>query len=184
MSMEGTPTGAWRLRAVGAFFAAGAGSVVATVLVAASHPSSPTALVARTVFSRACHQEPDRSFAWAGEPFCVCHRCFGIYAGLTLGASIAALFPRLPLDPGSRRLWAWALVPMLVHVALLNVWSPADLTFLRVGTGALFGVWGGFAASVALGTTLVMSDRPYSSPKGSLAGRSSSLKPEVTPAEG
>ena len=143
--------GTWRTRAVGAVFALGAGSMLASVLIAAARPHDVGSLAIRTVFSRACHQNPERSFAWAGEPFCICHRCFGIYAGLAVGALVAALWPRLPLDPGSRRVWSVALVPMLVHVALLNLWSPADLVFLRVGTGALFGLWGGFAASVALG---------------------------------
>ncbi|MCB9625451.1 MAG: DUF2085 domain-containing protein [Sandaracinus sp.] len=113
--------------------------MLASVLIAAARPHDVGSLAIRTVFSRACHQNPERSFAWAGEPFCICHRCFGIYAGLAVGALLAALWPRLPLDPGSRRVWSVALVPMLVHVALLNLWSPADLVFLRVGTGALFG---------------------------------------------
>lgn len=139
---------------MGALLALGAGSTVAAIVLAAVRPHAPSSLAIRTVFSRACHQNPERAFAWVGEPFCVCHRCFGIYAGLAVGATIAALWPRLPLDPGSRRLWAVALLPMLVHVALLNLWAPADLVVLRVGTGALFGLFGGFASAVALGTAL------------------------------
>lgn len=154
MSRGAKLEGPWRTRAVGAVFALGAGSTVAAIILAAARPHAPGSLAIRTVFSRACHQNPERSFAWSGEPFCVCHRCFGIYAGLALGATIAALWPRLPLDPGSRRLWAVALLPMLAHVALLNLWAPADLVVLRVITGALFGVLGGFASAVALGTAL------------------------------
>lgn len=146
--------GSWRTRAVGAAFALGAGSTVAAIVLAAARPHAPGSLAIRTVFSRACHQIPERSFAWMGEPFCICHRCFGIYAGLAVGATVAALWPRLPLDPGSRRAWAVAVLPMFVHVVLLNLWAPADLVVLRVGTGALFGLFGGFASAVALGAAL------------------------------
>lgn len=142
---------AWRVRAIGAAFGVGAGALVASVVLAATRPGTVSSIATRTVFARACHQDPARSFAWDGEPFCLCHRCFGIYAGLAVGALFVALFPRLPLDPGSRRLWLAALLPMLVHVALLHLWPPADLVLLRVGTGALFGLWGGVASTLALG---------------------------------
>ena len=33
-------------------------------------------------FSFFCHQSPERSFALAGLPLAVCHRCSGIYLGL------------------------------------------------------------------------------------------------------
>lgn len=141
----------WRFRAIGAVFALGSGALVASVVLAAMRPGTVGSIATRTVFARACHQDPTRSFAWNGEPFCLCHRCFGIYAGLAVGALLVAFFPRLPIDPGSRRLWLVALLPMLAHVVLLNVWAPADLVVLRVGTGALFGLWGGLAASLALG---------------------------------
>jgi uncharacterized membrane protein len=149
---RGTALGsAWRVRAIGAAFGLGAGALVASVVLAATRPGTVGSIATRTVFARACHQDPARSFAWDGEPFCVCHRCFGIYAGLAVGALAVALFPRVPLDPGSRRLWLAALLPMLAHVALLHLWPPADLVVLRVGTGALFGLWGGVASSLALG---------------------------------
>lgn len=135
-------------------FALGVGSALLAVIVAASHPGSPASTIARGAFAPFCHQDPARSFAWGGEALCICHRCFGIYAGLFVGALGAAAAPRLPLDPGSRRIWLVALVPMGLHVAVLNLWSPADLVALRVGTGALFGLWGGYAATRALASML------------------------------
>lgn len=142
---------AWRVRAIGAAFGLGASALVASVVLAATRPGTVSSIATRTVFARACHQDPARSFAWNGEPFCICHRCFGIYAGLAVGALAVALFPRLPLDAGSRRFWLAALLPMLAHVVLLHLWPPADLVVLRVGTGAIFGLWGGLASSLALG---------------------------------
>lgn len=36
-----------------------------------------------------CHQQPDRSFMWAGAPWPVCARCLGLYAAAPVGATLA-----------------------------------------------------------------------------------------------
>lgn len=125
------------------------GSLVALILYGAAHPMSALDVSTRMVFRPACHQLAERSFAWGGNPFCVCHRCFGIYAGLMLGGLVAALGFRA--DPGNRKLWIAATAPMLVHVVALNIFPAVDWWWMRVGTGALFGVWGAWAVSLALG---------------------------------
>ena len=36
-------------------------------------------------FHPICHQLPERSFFWNGNPLAVCHRCFGLYGGFWIG---------------------------------------------------------------------------------------------------
>jgi uncharacterized membrane protein len=61
--------------------------IAAPVLQAYGH--SAAALLAYFPFSFICHQIPERSFSILQYPFAVCHRCFGIYAGLFLGSIFA-----------------------------------------------------------------------------------------------
>jgi uncharacterized membrane protein len=42
-------------------------------------------LVVKDFFHAVCHQRPERSFWFLGQPWAVCVRCAGIYAGLALG---------------------------------------------------------------------------------------------------
>ncbi|MCY3971675.1 MAG: DUF2085 domain-containing protein [Acidobacteria bacterium] len=65
------------------------GLVVATPLLAASGSQAATLLY--EVFGLVCHQIAERSFHLAGHPLAVCHRCFGFYAGFTLGLIVLPL---------------------------------------------------------------------------------------------
>lgn len=133
----------------GTYLATLCGSVVALILYGAANPGSAIHVSTRLVFRPACHQIAERSFMWGDTPFCVCQRCFGIYTGLMLGGIIAALGFRA--DAGNKKLWMAATAPMLLHVVALNLFPAVDWWWMRFGTGALFGVWGAWALSLALG---------------------------------
>ena len=119
------------------------------MLFGLTHPGGVAARAAHLAFAPFCHQRPERSFVFEGAAMCVCHRCFGIYVGIFLGAVLALLGVRA--DVGRRALWFGATAPMVAHVALSSLWPPADLWPLRVATGLLFGAWGGLATALALG---------------------------------
>jgi len=75
-------------------------------------------------FSFFCHQSPERSFALAGLPLAVCHRCSGIYLGLFAGSLLAPL--RFPGSLRGRRWWLLAAaLPALIDFALARsgLWS-------------------------------------------------------------
>lgn len=133
----------------GTYLATLCGSLVALIVYGAANPSGAVYASTRVVFKPACHQMVERSFLWGETPFAVCHRCFGIYVGLMIGGTIAAMGFRA--DAGSKKLWIAATAPMLVHVIALNIFPAVDWWWMRVGTGALFGVWGAWALSLALG---------------------------------
>lgn len=105
------------------------------------------------LFDPLCHQLPERSFAIAGVPFALCHRCFGVAAGLAAGAVLAPLLIRVmqPADGRGLRTMVIAGVPMLVDWALdfFGLWANTPAS--RTATGAVFGLAAGalIAASVA-----------------------------------
>lgn len=66
------------------------GLVVATPFLAAS--GGQAAALLYEAFAPVCHQIAERSFHLAGHPLAVCHRCFGFYAGFTLGLIVLPLF--------------------------------------------------------------------------------------------
>jgi len=115
-----------------------------------------------------CHQRPDRSFTWAGQPWPVCARCAGIYLG---AAAMALLFlsvgPRdsrfLPApgsgaDGASARL-AVGVAVLPAGLSLLWEWATGQTppNLVRALTGALIGavvtwvVMRAFRAEHALG---------------------------------
>lgn len=84
-----------------------------------------------------CHQRADRSFHAWGVQLPVCARCFGIYAGATLGALLGSGL-RVPhrtqralsdLTPGGRTFFAVAAGPTVLSVGLeaLGIWSQTPL---------------------------------------------------------
>ena len=89
------------------------------------------------IFSRVCHQIPERSFAVAGFPLAVCHRCFGIYLGLAAGSLLVVPFR----SPGIRRAWALAAAaPILIDIALPFAGFVGGNPAARFLTGLLFGI--------------------------------------------
>ncbi len=101
-----------------------------------------------TWFEFQCHREAARSFHVFGHLMPVCVRCFGIYAGLGLGALI--LRPRLSVWP--LRIWvgAAALV-MVLDVTTEVLGMRPESAWLRLFTGILL--------SYPVGAALVLSAR-------------------------
>jgi uncharacterized membrane protein len=104
-------------------------------------------------FEFQCHRDPGRSLSLFGAALPVCSRCFGIYAGLGLGAAV--LRPRLDVWP--LRIWVGvAGLVMLLDVAtemldMRPAWTP-----LRVLTGLLL--------AYPVGAALVWSARDWAAP--------------------
>lgn len=92
------------------------------------------------MFSRLCHQIPERSFYIAGHQFAVCARCTGIYAGFavaTLGYPLLRSLRRADTPP--RRWLFMAAVPLVIDFSLgfFGFWENTHLS--RFLTGALLG---------------------------------------------
>jgi uncharacterized membrane protein len=93
-----------------------------------------------SLFSRVCHQFPDRSFLVSGEPFAVCMRCSSVYFGFLLALM---LYPFLSSRrPGVPPPWLLllALCPMAVDVALNVVGIHESTSWTRTVSGGLAGL--------------------------------------------
>lgn len=91
-------------------------------------------------FSFVCHQQPERSFDFAGHPFAVCSRCFGIYFGMFGGFLVYPFFRSLENIEPLPRLWLFlAMIPIGIDWTLgaFGVWTNTHLS--RFGTGAILG---------------------------------------------
>jgi uncharacterized membrane protein len=100
-----------------------------------------------------CHRDPERSLVWLGEQLPVCSRCFGIYAGLGLGALL--LRPRLGLWP--LRIWVLcAVLLMLADVASESAGLRPGFAWLRVASGVLL--------AYPVGSSLVWAARSIGQP--------------------
>ncbi len=103
-------------------------------------------------FAPVCHQLPDRSFWIEGVQLAVCQRCYGIYAGLFLGA---LLLPAL--GARARSIYRWA--PLMLGVALLPPALDWGLQLVQLWqntpfTRTLTGLWFGLGAGLLLAATL------------------------------
>lgn len=107
----------------------------------AAHGQACAAALLYAAFAPFCHQLPERSFAWLGYPWAVCHRCAGIYGGLVLGVLLPRpLLGRL-LALRARRAWTLgASVPLLLDalLPLADLWHNTAAS--RCASGALAGI--------------------------------------------
>lgn len=92
-------------------------------------------------FSFICHQIPERSFHFGGEPFGVCSRCSGVYFGLFAGFAVYPLWRRIEEIEPLARFWLFlSLIPIGVDWALtiFGIWENTQLS--RLTTGLILGV--------------------------------------------
>jgi uncharacterized membrane protein len=96
-------------------------------------------------FSGVCHQMPERSFRFWGEPAAVCARCLGVYAGFMLGT---AGFPlaRRGLKAGFPPAWILgaAAVPAIADFAVAHLGIVDSGNWVRAFTGLLPGAAASF----------------------------------------
>lgn len=113
-------TGLAALWAAALPWAAGAGQD------AEAAPSAMAAVV-YAVGQVLCHQRPERSFHWGVQPWPVCARCTGIYAGAAVGVLLAGLLRRQRLPgPAHVRLWlAGAVLPS--GITLVYEWTSGQM---------------------------------------------------------
>ncbi len=91
-------------------------------------------------FSHLCHQAPGRSFFIASQPFAVCARCTGVYAGFAAATLMYPLLISLRRINTPERIWLLiAAAPLAIDFALgfLGIWE--NTHFSRFSTGALLG---------------------------------------------
>lgn len=102
-------------------------------------------------FSQLCHQDPARSFAFAGIALPVCARCLALYIGGFLGMAGYPLFAhQLRRSQTLKWLLAVSFVLMLLDAGLdrTGIWRNTFLS--RSASGALFGTMCGVLVSVAI----------------------------------
>jgi len=112
------------------------GVVAAPALLA--HSCGVAGSMGYLLFSRVCHQVPERSFLVFGYPLAVCHRCSGIYAGMLLGCFV--VIDSISRSGRTRRVWVLGAVLVLAFDALApmaGLWT--NTPFTRFFSGLLFG---------------------------------------------
>jgi uncharacterized membrane protein len=127
----------WAVVAIGAWFLV-ATFIGAPLLLANGHTEA--GLFIYRIFSRLCHQIPDRSFFIDGHPFAVCARCSGLYIGFAMGVSFYPLlgsFSSLSTPP--RTLLFLAAAPIIIDFCLgfFGIWNNTHTS--RFMTGAILG---------------------------------------------
>lgn len=130
-----------RARLISVFAGALAWSLVLLPPLALKGGLDSLALLLYTALSPICHQIPDRSFHWFGNPLGLCARCTGLLAGFS-GGAIWELgrIGRGPSRPGNR-VWLWGsgmLLLLDVVAPFLGMYENSHLT--RAATGAGFGL--------------------------------------------
>lgn len=81
-----------------------------------------------------CHQMPERSFSWRGEPLPLCARCTGVLLGLIAAPAIALVW-RAPI-----LLCLAALLPLIADGTVQTATRYESTNLRRLITGLLFGV--------------------------------------------
>ena len=120
-------------------------SLIVVAPLAHAHRYHSSAFVLYEMFSRVCHQLPERAFYFEGHPFAVCARCTGIYLGFAAGLLLYPLLRSLKRGDTPARKWLlMASMPALVDFALglSGIWENTRLS--RFATGALLGAVASF----------------------------------------
>ena len=98
-----------------------------------------------------CHQIPERSFWILGQPLAVCARCFGIYAGVFIGAIALRMIFGLARKNSISPIWVLlSLIPMGVDWSLtfFDIWDNTEMS--RLVTGGIVGIACGISLTNSL----------------------------------
>lgn len=94
------------------------------------------AFVIYSVFSKLCHQMPDRSFFIDNHQFAVCSRCTGLYVGFTVVTLCYPLMRSLRRTDTPARVWLFlAALPLAIDFGLgfLGLWDNTHLSRFLTG---------------------------------------------------
>jgi uncharacterized membrane protein len=120
-------------------------SLIAIAPLALSHGHDTSAFALYQMFSRVCHQIPERAFYLGGYPLAVCARCTGIYLGFAAGVLVYPLVRSLRRGDTPARKWLLlAAVPTLFDFALGFFGVVENTQWSRSITGALLGAVAAF----------------------------------------
>lgn len=131
---------AWKVWAVGLAVAALWLCLIMAAPIAKAHGLLAISSPLYYFFSFLCHQFPERSFHIDGEPFAVCSRCFGVYAGLLAGFVSYPLWRSVDNVEPLPRVWLFlSIIPISVDWALtfFGIWENTHLS--RFVTGGILG---------------------------------------------
>jgi uncharacterized membrane protein len=125
--------------------------VAAPYLLVNEHLTS--SLILYQIFSTICHQLPDRTFHYWGQPLGVCSRCTGIYGGFLVGLLFYPLLRDFRNGEFPARWWLIAgALPIILDFAVgftnvsANSFSSRTVTGLVFGSVAAFFILPGFIA--------------------------------------
>ena len=91
------------------------------LVLAPAVAAAPYADLLRWVLHPVCHQIPERSFHWFGEPLGACARCTGLYVGFTVGVAVWPQLPGLADKLARRPRWVVVfMVPLMIDVVIAN----------------------------------------------------------------
>jgi uncharacterized membrane protein len=130
------------------------GLTLLVVLLATLPPFVPEFFRAMLMvaFDPVCHQMPDRSFHIHGEQLAVCHRCYGVFVGLVIGAILLPFAGKWDAVL-YRRAGVVLLIAILIPGTdwmgtIVGLWS--NTAWSRSLTGAVFGTAAGYYFARAL----------------------------------
>lgn len=103
------------------------------------------------VYGFICHQFPERSFWILYHPLAVCARCFGIYAGVFIGALTLRMIFGLAKRNSISPIWVLlSLIPMGLDWSLtfFGIWENTETS--RLLTGGIVGIACGISLTNSL----------------------------------
>lgn len=108
----------------------------------------------KKLFKYLCHQIPDRSYFFSGEPLYVCSRCLGIYTGFLAGFFWLILLYG-SFRAGLRLFWILLLFIPMAYDGITQIFGMRKSTNrLRFVSGFLGGIGTAFMAYAGIGITL------------------------------
>jgi uncharacterized membrane protein len=132
-----------RIAHVGILFASlmvSSAAVFPPVWIHFGHGSDLPARGGYFFFSGVCHQIPERSFHFWGEPLAVCSRCSGVYAGFLIGALLLPVVRRgLKGEFPPAWILGAALLPAMADFGLAHLGVYDSGNVLRAATGLIPG---------------------------------------------
>lgn len=119
-------------------------------------------------FSGLCHQQPNRSFWFGGQPMAVCSRCLGIYSGFFVGLLSGPLLGKFISKSLLKKILLVTVILNIVDVAgnVIGIWT--NTLFSRASFGFLLAI----SAGLLLGKAFIKQNNINTNKKSYGATRS------------